>query len=166
MVRLFGWRRDHQHLSGGTLSRQMAAAGLVCGTSLRHWLLRDAARHRLGPRSRRAVAEPSSRGRPARVEQSMTRTFLAFPALALLLAACASVPRATDSLDAAARDYVRLQLAIGEKEEGYIDAYYGPPELQAEAKAEAAAQALPQLAAGVDALSARVARLARTREEE
>ena len=36
-----------------------------------------------------------------------------------------------------ARDYVKLQLAIGEKEEGYIDAYYGPPEWQAEAKMKA-----------------------------
>ena len=45
---------------------------------------------------------------------------------------------ARDSLDAIARDYVQLQLEIGEKEEGYIDAYYGPPEWQAEAKTDAA----------------------------
>ena len=55
---------------------------------------------------------------------------------ALLLAACATPPSGpADSLDAAARDYVRLQLAIGEKEEGYIDAYYGPAGLQAEVAA-------------------------------
>ena len=50
-----------------------------------------------------------------------------------LLAACAAAgPR--DSLDAGhARDYVVLQLAIGEKEAGYIDAYYGPEELKARA---------------------------------
>ena len=53
---------------------------------------------------------------------------------ALLLAACVSVDGAQDSLDSIASDYVKLQLAVGEKEEGYIDAYYGPPEWQAEAK--------------------------------
>ena len=47
-------------------------------------------------------------------------------------AAPAAPPR--DNLDAAARDYVRLQLAIGEKEDGYIDAYYGPENLRAEAR--------------------------------
>jgi hypothetical protein len=40
---------------------------------------------------------------------------------------------------------VKLQLAIGEKEEGYIDAYFGPPEWQAEAKL--APRPLPELAA-------------------
>ena len=38
------------------------------------------------------------------------------------------------SLDEIAQDYVRLQLAIGEKEAGYIDAYYGPPEWAVAAK--------------------------------
>ncbi len=76
-----------------------------------------------------------------------------------LLAGCASVgPR--DSLNAAARDYVVLQLAIGEKEEGYIDAYYGSEEFRAEGKAMAAAEGLAQLAARVDALSRRVGALA------
>jgi hypothetical protein len=60
---------------------------------------------------------------------------------AFLLAACASTGPARDSLDLIARDYVKLQLAIGEKEEGYIDAYYGPPEWQAEAKTLAATPA-------------------------
>ena len=79
--------------------------------------------------------------------------------LALLLGACAStLPSATESehsvvriggtgepMDAAlveqvtmsalARDYVGLILEIGEHEPGYVDAYYGPPEWQAEAKA-------------------------------
>ena len=58
---------------------------------------------------------------------------------ALLLAGCVSAGRAGDSLDSIARDYVKLQLAIGEKEEGYIDAYYGPAEWQAEAKMKPAA---------------------------
>ncbi|HEX8379619.1 MAG TPA: hypothetical protein VF619_03595, partial [Allosphingosinicella sp.] len=53
---------------------------------------------------------------------------------AMFLAACVSTGPARDSLDSAARDYVKLQLAIGEKEEGYIDAYYGPADWRAEAK--------------------------------
>ena len=58
-------------------------------------------------------------------------------AFAFLLAACAGVPRpdTTAQLDAVAPDYVRLILGIGEHEEGYVDAYYGPPEVQAEVKA-------------------------------
>ncbi|WP_449496360.1 hypothetical protein [Brevundimonas sp.] len=81
------------------------------------------------------------------------------PGFALLLAACAStLPPTAGSgapavriggtggpMDAAlveqvtmsalARDYVGLILEIGEHEPGYVDAYYGPPEWQAEAKA-------------------------------
>jgi hypothetical protein len=90
----------------------------------------------------------------------MTQFFRRFPmnrlalaSLLLLLASCGRQPAASDSLDAIARDYVLLSLTIGEKEEGYIDAYYGPPELQAQAKAEAAGQSL-------DALSKRAAELA------
>ena len=78
--------------------------------------------------------------------------------LAAALAACQQTPPAkpSDSLDSIARDYVRLSLIIGEKEEGYIDAYYGPPELQAEAKAQAPKLGLPELAKRTDGLSARV----------
>ena len=57
----------------------------------------------------------------------------------LFAAACAAAPPPPrgPSLDPAlARDYVRLILEIGEHEEGYVDAYYGPPEWQAEAKAK------------------------------
>ena len=78
----------------------------------------------------------------------------------LLLAACGEKPSAPgDTLDAAARDYVQLSLTIGEKEDGYIDAYYGPPELQAKAKADAPKLALRDLANRTDALAARVAAL-------
>ena len=65
--------------------------------------------------------------------------------LALLAAACAPGPGAVgpeasgigaDDLNAVAEDYVRLILDVGEIEEGYVDAYYGPAEWQAEAKAE------------------------------
>ena len=88
----------------------------------------------------------------------MQRLFCAL-ILPLLLSACMAVEPPADSLAAAAREYVRLQLAIGEKEEGYIDAYYGPEELRAEGKAIAAAEGLPQLAARVVALSGRIAGL-------
>ncbi|HEX6375663.1 MAG TPA: hypothetical protein VFZ91_08070 [Allosphingosinicella sp.] len=74
--------------------------------------------------------------------------------LALLLAGCVSAGPARESLDSVARDYVRLQLAIGEKEAGYIDAYHGPPEWQAEAKMKP--QALPQLAARAAVLAVRL----------
>ena len=60
--------------------------------------------------------------------------------LALVAVACAPQPPATgvagDDLNAIAEDYVRLILDVGEIEEGYVDAYYGPPEWLAEAKAE------------------------------
>jgi len=85
---------------------------------------------------------------------------------ALLASACERAPeKATDSLDAIARDYVLLSLTIGEKEEGYIDAYYGPPELQAKAEADAPRQNLDQLAARTDALAKRVAALPQAEAE-
>lgn len=85
--------------------------------------------------------------------------------LALLLAACTAVappasppqPLPAAGLDAVARDYVVLQLATGEKEDGYIDAYYGPAELAAEGKAMAAARSLSQLRSEADSLAARIA---------
>ncbi|QDP20529.1 hypothetical protein FMM02_05090 [Sphingomonas xanthus] len=70
-------------------------------------------------------------------------------ALALIsLAACQvqDKPAPSDSLDAIARDYVLLSLTIGEKEEGYIDAYYGPAEIKARAEAEAPKQDIDVLA--------------------
>lgn len=84
---------------------------------------------------------------------------LAFVSAAVLsLAACATAPVARDGLSAAARDYVVLQLAIGDKEEGYIDAFYGDPALKAEGKALAARSDLAALAARVVALQGRVTR--------
>lgn len=76
---------------------------------------------------------------------------------AFALAACAKTSEPAADLDAIARDYLLLQLTIGEKEQGYIDAYYGPPEIQARAKSEAAANDLPKLAERVAALRARIA---------
>lgn len=79
----------------------------------------------------------------------------------LLLAGCVSAGPARESLDSVARDYVKLQLAIGEKEEGYIDAYYGPPEWQAEARLRRAT--LPELAARAGVLAVRLRSLADAR---
>ncbi|MBX9576354.1 MAG: hypothetical protein K2X07_12030 [Caulobacteraceae bacterium] len=60
--------------------------------------------------------------------------------LALAAAACAPAPGVQspvgEDLNAIAEDYVRLILDVGELEEGYVDAYYGPAEWQAEAMAE------------------------------
>jgi hypothetical protein len=77
--------------------------------------------------------------------------------LASASAATSTVPR--DNLNSAARGYVRLQLAIGEKEDGYIDAYYGPERLKAEGKALAARSDLPALQRDAERLRARVRRL-------
>jgi hypothetical protein len=79
----------------------------------------------------------------------------------VLLAGCVSAGPARESLDSIAADYVKLQLAIGEKEEGYIDAYYGPPEWQAEAKMSADTPAVLALRAGV--LTVRLKSLADSR---
>ena len=70
------------------------------------------------------------------------------------LAACVSDPAATDSLDEIAADYVQMQLEIGERDPGYVDAYYGPQEWADAAKA--APRSLAQLAAAAAALEARV----------
>ncbi len=79
--------------------------------------------------------------------------------LLCLLGACAtpraSVPdRSGDSLDLIATDYVALILEIGEREEGYVDAYYGPPEWLAAAKANP--RELPQLIQGAASLTGRL----------
>lgn len=75
--------------------------------------------------------------------------------LALLcLAGCATVARPpADSLDAIARDYVRMTLEMGEREEGYVDAYYGPPAWREAARA--APRSVPELALAATALHAR-----------
>ena len=83
------------------------------------------------------------------------------PILAILiLAGCATTPAAVESsapnsLDALARDYVQLTLEIGEREEGYVDAYYGPPEWREAARAHP--RTVEQLAQAAAGLSARAA---------
>ena len=41
-------------------------------------------------------------------------------------------------MDAVARAYVRLVLAVGRHDADYVDAYYGPPEWRAEVETRAA----------------------------
>jgi len=55
---------------------------------------------------------------------------------AVLLAGCATSAARPDTLDAVAQAYVRLSLEAGTHEEGYIDAYYGPPEWKQAAEAK------------------------------
>ena len=74
-------------------------------------------------------------------------------ACALLVASCTTMPGvAPPSLDAVARQYLALQLAIGEKDPGYVDAYYGPPDLAEQAEANDERTTLPMLQARVVAL--------------
>src|SRR5262245_27289698 len=76
----------------------------------------------------------------------------------VLLAGCTRAPIAAQApiagLDAVAPDYVRLILAIGEHEPGYVDAYYGPPEWADAAKANP--RTLEELEAEADRLLALV----------
>ena len=62
----------------------------------------------------------------------------------VLLAACAtpSAPQ-RDAFAPLAEEFVRLTLVLGEREAGYVDAYYGPPEWQAQAKLDR--RTLPEL---------------------
>lgn len=73
--------------------------------------------------------------------------------MAALVAGCVSGSATGDGLDGIAADYVRMQLEIGEREPGYIDAYYGPPDWQAAAKS--APRSVEQLAGAAVALTAR-----------
>ncbi len=88
----------------------------------------------------------------------MRRLFLAALALPLMLvAACATTPApdaSGDSLEAVARDYVALILEIGEREPGYVDAYYGPPEWAEAAKANP--REVPALIQGAASLTQRL----------
>lgn len=78
-------------------------------------------------------------------------------ALAACLLFAAAPAQAKSPLDPLAEQYVKLSLAIGEKEDGYIDAFYGPAEWQAEAKATP--RDLPALKAEVAALALAVKRI-------
>jgi hypothetical protein len=73
-----------------------------------------------------------------------------------LLAGCVTANRAPppDRLDAIARDYIRLQLEIGERDDGYVDAYYGPAEWREAARANP--RSLERLSADLRALRIRL----------
>src|SRR5215218_635557 len=59
-------------------------------------------------------------------------------ACALALLAFAAIPRANAiSMAQIAREYVRLVLAMGRHDPDYVDAYYGPADVKAEADARA-----------------------------
>jgi hypothetical protein len=72
---------------------------------------------------------------------------------AFLFAGCVSDQVTDDSLDEIAVDYVQMTLEIGEREPGYVDAYYGPKEWQDAAKA--APRSVADLAKEAAALTSR-----------
>ena len=74
-----------------------------------------------------------------------------------LLGACAAVPANRDSLDAIAADYVKTTLALGEREPGYVDAYFGPPEWAEAARADK--RSIVDLGNAVTALTSRLSAL-------
>uniref|UniRef100_UPI001C094865 hypothetical protein n=2 Tax=Pseudomonadota TaxID=1224 RepID=UPI001C094865 len=54
-------------------------------------------------------------------------------AAAALIVATPALAAKQGRLDGIARDYVRLTLEIGERDPGYVDAYYGPADWAAQA---------------------------------
>lgn len=78
---------------------------------------------------------------------------LALAPLALAAASASAEPQRSP-LDPIAIDYVRLSLEIGERDPGYVDAYYGPPEMAAAAKASP--RDLKALTGAAAALSAKL----------
>ncbi|MFN3815782.1 hypothetical protein [Brevundimonas sp.] len=74
---------------------------------------------------------------------------------ALGLTACSG--RSDDSLNAIAQDYVIMTLEIGEREEGYVDAYHGPAEWAETARSNP--RTVEQLRAAVAALTQRLEQL-------
>ena len=77
--------------------------------------------------------------------------------VALLCAAPAAASRQASTrtkLDGIARDYVRQTLEIGERDPGFVDAYYGPPQYLAAAKA--APRTILQLRSATEALLIRL----------
>jgi len=85
----------------------------------------------------------------------VSRSLLAALCLTLFAAALPAQAPPRDSLDALARDYVALTLEIGERDEGYVDAYYGPAEWREAARANP--RTLAQLAQAAETLTRRLA---------
>lgn len=93
----------------------------------------------------------------------------AFAPLAFVLVGCSThhspeppagaAPAAASQapLDRLAVEYVKLILATGERDPGYVDAYYGPPEWQQEV--ETAPPELPAIRSRAERLAAELAGL-------
>jgi hypothetical protein len=87
----------------------------------------------------------------------MNRTGLTGILAALLLAGTAlygQQPTAVPTLNTTAESYVKLVLALGERDPGYVDAFYGPPEWKAEASAQK--RSLAEIDAAAERLIAQV----------
>ncbi|HET9429508.1 MAG TPA: hypothetical protein VFO69_14230 [Allosphingosinicella sp.] len=79
--------------------------------------------------------------------------------VSLLLAGCVATPSpqptsAPTPLDAIARDYVSLTLEMGERDDGYVDAYYGPAEWREAARSNP--RPLAELASHAEGLHGRL----------
>jgi hypothetical protein len=72
---------------------------------------------------------------------------------------------ASGSLDALAERYVKLVLAVGQHDAGYVDAYYGPGAWAAEAEAAGTGRQLVELKSEAEALGASIAELDLTAAE-
>ncbi len=70
----------------------------------------------------------------------------------LLIGGAPAMAAPKTGLNAVAEGYVKLVLSVGEHEDGYVDAYYGPAEWAAAAKADK--RGLPELSAEADRLIA------------
>jgi hypothetical protein len=79
------------------------------------------------------------------------RLAAAAAAFALIAAPALAAPLAAAKLDTIAKDFVRLTLEAGEREPGYVDAYYGPADWAKAAKA--APRDVPALRAEADRLA-------------
>lgn len=82
----------------------------------------------------------------------LARLAALFCALLIGAPAFAAPQKAPAGLDAVAEGYVKLVLVVGEHEEGYVDAYYGPAAWADAAKADK--RGLPELSAEADRLIA------------
>ncbi|HEX2252918.1 MAG TPA: hypothetical protein VHQ65_06605 [Thermoanaerobaculia bacterium] len=90
--------------------------------------------------------------------------------IAALLTACSAIappPSPADTvsaMDGIARRYVALVLELGTHDDGYVDAYYGPPEWRQQA--EASPRSLADLRTAAEALAARIEALPPATGEE
>ncbi len=77
--------------------------------------------------------------------------------LSVLLGSSTAMAAAPAPVDALARDYMRLTLAMAPHDSNYVDAYYGPAELQAEATKTP--QSLAQIKSKAQAMQAALGKL-------